>query len=255
MTRLAAFYGLACLVTWPLAALYDVSYALPFLGIFGPTVAALLVVGATEGRRGLTALLASLARWRVGITWYGFAILVPIALVTGVWVAHAASWGPTMPFLERQPPWSFLIASLVVGEELGWRGFALPELQRRHSPLTASVILGVAWGLWHLMNFFIPGYPHFGRSLLAFVVATVAYSILFTLLFNRTGSVLLVTLFHATINLASPRGIPVVREQWLEVLVYCLAAALVVWLIGPGLGAREPVPATRGAAPTPELTS
>jgi membrane protease YdiL (CAAX protease family) len=253
--RLLAYYGLACFFTWPLAALYSVSSALPLLGLFGPAAAACIVVGTSEGRPGLRSLLARLGRWRVGLEWYAFAPLVPLLLVSVVWVAHAVRWEPTVPLLEVQSPITLALAFLVVGEELGWRGFALRELQQRVSPLTASLILGAAWGFWHLMNFLIPGYPHFGRSLLAFVAATMAYSVLFTLLFNRTGgSVLLVTLLHAAINLLSPRGIPIVRAQWLEVIVYAVAAVATLWLAGPRLGAPVGPPPSPAPERVPELS-
>ena len=83
----------------------------------------------------------------------------------------------------------------MVGEELGWRGYALPRLLERFSPLVASLILGVIWWLWHLPTFFIAGTPQFRQPVVAFLIMTTAYSILMTWIFLHThGSVLIATL-------------------------------------------------------------
>lgn len=239
MKRLTAFYAIACLVSWLLSALYEVSLALPILGLFGPAVAAVVVHARTGGRPAVTTLLSAVGGWRVGAGWYAFVVLVPFALSGAVWAAHAVIWHATPFALARLGPLDLVVAVLVVGEELGWRGFALPELLRDRSALSASLVLGVLWGLWHLPNFLIPGYPHWDLSLPAFVCATMAYSVLFTVLFNRTGgSVLLATMFHAAINLITPSGIPAEHRQWLVAAVWSAAAAVAVLLAGPDLGRR-----------------
>jgi membrane protease YdiL (CAAX protease family) len=244
MKRLAAFYAIACLITWPLAALIPLSPVLPLLGLFGPAVAAAIVVGRTEGRQGVSALLATLGRWRVGAGWYAVVILLPFALAFAVWAVNALIWGPTPFTLARRTAIDVAVAVLVVGEELGWRGFALPELLRRRTALSASLILGLMWACWHLLNFLIPAYPHYGRSMLAFVIATMAYSVLFTFVFNRTaGSVLVSALFHTAINFISLRGVPLDRQQWLRAGVYGVAALAAVLVAGRELG-RPPRPAS-----------
>lgn len=229
--RLVSFFFLAYLLTYPLAALYSVSLIFPLLALFAPAVAACLVLGATEGKTGIKRLFARLLIWRVPLKWYAFVIFVPFVLVFAVWAIHAIFWEVTPFNLLELSPVSFLIAFLIIGEELGWRGFALPELQKRFSALTASLILGVLWAFWHLPNFLIPGYPHYGQSFFAFLLAATAYSILITFVFNRTsGSVLIASIFHAAINLLSPAGIPSTRALWLEALVYGFTA-IVLWII------------------------
>src|SRR3712207_6537622 len=89
-----------------------------------------------------------------------------------------------------------------MGEELGWRGYALPRLLARRSALAASLILGLLWGLWHLPTFYVLGAPQHGLPISAFLLLTMAYSVLFTWIYLHTrGSVLIATLFHSAINL------------------------------------------------------
>src|SRR4029434_2330229 len=108
---------------------------------------------------------------------------------------------------------------LVVGEELGWRGYALPLLLEKRSAVTASLILGVIWGVGHLPTFVIPGTPQYGLPFVAFLLLTIEYSILMTWVFLHTsGSVLIATLFHGTINLSQGfflGGIEGASRYWL----------------------------------------
>ena len=91
----------------------------------------------------------------------------------------------------------------MVGEELGWRGYALPKLLETRSALTASVILGVVWGLWHLPTFFSSSAPQQGLPIVAFVLMTIEYSIIMSWIYLHTrGSVLIATLCHGAINLS-----------------------------------------------------
>jgi membrane protease YdiL (CAAX protease family) len=125
----------------------------------------------------------------------------------------------------------FIVFVLVVGEELGWRGYALPLLLEQRSAVTSSLILGVLWGLWHLPTFLVPGTPQYGLSLPAFVLLTVEYSILMTWVYLHTkGSVLIATLFHGAINLSQGLflgGIEGATRYWLLCVVYGVAALVV----------------------------
>ena len=125
---------------------------------------------------------------------------------------------------------------LVVGEEIGWRGYALPRLLATRSMLSASLILGVLWGAWHLPTFFIPGLPQHSIPFSAFMLLTIAYSVLFTWMYVRTaGSVLIATLFHGSINFCQGfflGGIDPAREYWLLAFVWWVAALVV--LVGTG---------------------
>lgn len=225
----ASFVLLSYAWTWPLAAAIEQSLVLPMLGLFGPLIAAMIVVGATEGRDGLRALRA---RFRVrpkDLPWLLVAILLPVVLLVPVWLL--ARWSnPEIAF--RPGPvslLSLLLAVLIVGEEVGWRGFALPYLLARRSALASSLILGTVWAFWHLPNFLLPGFPHRGLPFPAFLILLLSFSILFTWLAGKTGGSLTVAVvFHAALNLFSVEGIDPSRQYWLRALVYGATAAVVV---------------------------
>ena len=140
-----------------------------------------------------------------------------------------------------------VLAFLIVGEEVGWRGFALPYLLGRWPALASSLVLGLVWALWHLPNFFLPGYPHHGLPFTAFVLLIVSYSVLFTWLSLRTdGSLPLAVVFHAALSLFSLSGIDPVREYWCRAAVYGAVAAMVG--TRPGREAAMLTPAARTTA-------
>ena len=196
------------------------------LGVFGPTVAALILLTVTEGKKGLSALFRRLLLWRVGLHWYGFVLLWPAALSLAS-SGLAMLFGAPSPDLAHPPilgvssfpseirvaaplllvPVLFLQQFFVgssMGEELGWRGYALPRLQARHSALVASLVLGVLWGLWHLPLFFTQGDARANLSFGWFLVGIVMATILFTWVYNHTqGSLLLALLFHTSTALTS----------------------------------------------------
>lgn len=175
---------------------------------FGPLLAA-VVVAAGLGRAALEELLASVARWRVSPVWYLAALYGP-ALVA---VAGASAWyGPGALAYDRMWPEivtrylpSALIMLVTAGpiqEELGWRGFALPRLQRLLGPVSGTVVLGAVWATWHLPNVFLRGWDATTAAL--FLLATFLTAFAYTWLTNGArGSVLLAMLLHAGINTSS----------------------------------------------------
>jgi uncharacterized protein len=193
---------------------YPVS-AFPWLalGIFlGPTLAAFIMTGVTEGRAGIRRLLRRIVLWRVGLRWYLFAFIgVPLVMTLGTILVPGglASLQFLGPGYVLAYPVTF-IATLIIGgplgEEIGWRGFALPRMQPLQGPLVGSIILGLLWGLWHLPEFFVPAWAETsgGSNLLAivkFCIFAIASAIVFTWVFNNTkGSVLMAVLVHATID-------------------------------------------------------
>ncbi|HET7479355.1 MAG TPA: CPBP family intramembrane glutamic endopeptidase, partial [Rubrobacteraceae bacterium] len=158
--------------------------------IVGPTLSAFIVTGATEGREGVRRLLRRIVLWRVSLQWYLIvlvgipALIVFCAIVMpGALASFKASAVPSTLFLYVVAGAVFLFAGGPVFEEIGWRGFALPRLQRLYGPLVGSLILGVLWGMWHLPLFFIPSWdtPHGSPLDIAlFVIWAVSIAILFT---------------------------------------------------------------------------
>ncbi|HWI63414.1 MAG TPA: CPBP family intramembrane glutamic endopeptidase [Symbiobacteriaceae bacterium] len=170
--------------------------ALWVVGVIGPICAAILVAYAEAGAPGVRGLLSRLLLWRVGARWYLVAIL---ARALPMLVAAAVS-GAVLPFTFR--PWVWLTSALLflggaVCEETGWRGWALPALQKRFSPWVASVALGIIWAAWHLPQFLTVGDEHANRSFSLFLINMVAFTILMTWVNNRTnGSILMAVIFH-----------------------------------------------------------
>ncbi|HLA24284.1 MAG TPA: type II CAAX endopeptidase family protein [bacterium] len=244
---LVAFFVLAFLFSWlvavPLALQRGgvlparLPYSLHYLMAFGPMLAALIVVGATEGRPALGRFLTRGFRLSVGWGWLTFALLAPLAFF-GVGVVAAAVSGRAVPGIHELGQVNFLpnlglgawllwILTSGLGEETGWRGYALPRLQSRRSPLAASLILAVPWVLWHLPAFFyLPNYMSFGVMLPGFALGVAAGSIVYTWLYNKTGgSILAAVLFHGSFNF-------VTASQAGTGLVAAVASTLVmVWAV------------------------
>ncbi len=191
---------------------------LPLMIVMGymPTLAAVIVTGRTKGKTGVRALLGKLLIARVGLRWYAVAIFGLTMIYIGtIALYNAMGFAPALSYLsEKTPPFSspldlipriillFLIVGIINGEELAWRGFALPRLQAKYSALTSSLILGVIWSLFHLPLFFtLTGSSQADWSFSSFLLSTVSITIFYTWIYNNTrGSVWLAYLFHAAAN-------------------------------------------------------
>jgi membrane protease YdiL (CAAX protease family) len=182
--------------------------------ILGPTVSAFIMTGATEGRGGVRRLLRRIVLWRVGVGWYLFVlvgipaiIVLSTVILPGALSSFQASAVPSTLFLYVVAGPVFLFAGGPVFEEIGWRGFALPRLQRLYGPLVGTLVLGALWGLWHLPLFLIPSWdtPHGNlRDVACFVILAMSIAIVITWVFNNTkSSVLLAILAHGSLNSAA----------------------------------------------------
>jgi membrane protease YdiL (CAAX protease family) len=179
-----------------------------FVGAFGPMVASVAITAQEGGRAGLRLLLSRVTRWRVAPVWYAVAILGPIALTLATMVLNVVFGGrppelsaivgtlPTVVVLSL-----YMLVQVGIGEEVGWRGYALPKLQSGYSALVSSVILGVLWALWHLPVFFNPDTSYGNTPFWAFLIFLIPFAILYTWVLNGTGgSVLMVMVLHAVTN-------------------------------------------------------
>ena len=233
---LVAFFVLAYALTWPLIPLVSVSPLWGFPALFGPAFAAIIVVAVANGRAGLRDLLGRMARWRVGARWYALALGLPMVLALAAAGLHIMLGARMAVEFGNLSVLNFVVFVLIVGEELGWRGYALPKLLARRSALSASLILGALWGAWHLPTFFVPGVPQYGLPFSAFVLLTMSYSVLFTWVYlHTTGSVLIATLLHGAINFSQGfllGGIAPAREYWLLAAVYGITALILVVAAG-----------------------
>jgi membrane protease YdiL (CAAX protease family) len=173
----------------------------------GPALAAVMVTAANDGKTGVERLLRPLGQWRVGAIWLILAVIAPaLLLLAGRIVTRALGLAATVASPGSNSA-GMVMATLVMslfantGEEVGWRGFALPRLQKNHSALLATGVVGVLWGLWHLPLFFWQGHPMAAYPFGSWFIGTVALAFIYTWLYNGTrGSLLVVTLFHVLTN-------------------------------------------------------
>jgi membrane protease YdiL (CAAX protease family) len=242
---LVAYFILVYALAWMLIPLVvSVSLAFALIALFAPAIAAVVVTALVEGRTGVNALLRRVVQWRVRFKWYVVAVGLPVALALAVLGIHGLLGAP-ISIAPSEIGLTLTLAALVIGEEIGWRGFALPRLQARYNNLTASLILGVLWAAWHLPNALIPGLGHYFYAFPAFLVWVVSMSVLFTWLATHTqGSVLIAWIFHASINatLAIFFIGDTVRQWWLSAAVYAVAALTIVIINGPNLAHKPTAP-------------
>ena len=201
---LLAFFLLAFVIAWgswiPALHWHSLPKTLPLIGLFAPVIAALVV----RGRAGVADVVARMRIWRIRGRWYAVAaLLMPavylIAVLLDDQLSGAADhriWvGSTPAFLLVSLVWLLFVTS---GEEIGWRGFALPEMLRLGmSPLHASLVLGIVWGVWHLPFYWSSGQTGIPYPL--FLALTVGQSLIYTALYLRSrGSLIPAILLHAT---------------------------------------------------------
>jgi membrane protease YdiL (CAAX protease family) len=216
--------------------------AVLLLGVFAPGLVAIALTYRTEGRAATQSLLSRIFKWDVGWRWYLFALAYMPVVKLLVAVVHRIALGAWPRFGET--PWFLMAGAITVstwaqaGEEIGWRGFALPRLSERFGLAPASIILGVIWATWHLPLFFFPGGDTMGQSFPLYLLQVTAVSVAMAWLYWRTGgSLLLVMLLHAAINntkdivpSADPNatnvwGLSHSRVAWLTVALLWIAAA------------------------------
>lgn len=269
---LGVFFVLAYAISWAFILPWSVSespvglgwlpYTLPdafgivmfVLAPLGPALAAVLVTAVIEGREGVRRLLGRIKRWRVGLRWYVVALFGFLFAYVAGYVAVLGP-DPLTELLENWPLFFTTFLPLVVlgifvpsiGEEPGWRGFALPRLQERYGPVPGTLVLGTLVGLYHLPGFFTPFLgPITLSEFVMFELTAIAATFIYTWIFNGSGgSLLIVILLHAAGNAASGLLTPVFDELpyggWaatiidggaLNVIVFTAIALLLVVLTG-----------------------
>jgi len=223
-----AFYLLAFVFSWTLWVLDFTALGkmliVSWIGDAGPAFAAILVTAITIGRPGVETLLASLFRWRVKVRWYLIALFLP-AFHVGVTILGYTlfSGDPNPPhfdpnfWLDTFPThFPVLLLSLplgmvvLAGEEIGWRGYALPQVEKRYGSLAACLITGALWGAWHIIQAADPQstFQKYGANLpfmlFLFILATTGYTFLYAWIARHSnGSLLLACLFHAAYDITS----------------------------------------------------
>ena len=229
------FFLLTFLITWGVIGPYilypewaaerfgEISGTHPafFLATWAPALSAFALIAVLRGAGGLRAFLSRLALWRISAAWVVFVALgLPCVFVAGSLIKG----GPMLaPMTENGPGALFtvLVIMLFLGpvEEFGWRGVAQPLLQRRVMPFWAGIVIGSAWGLWHLPAFYLAGTVFAEWNFLPFFIGNVTLAVLVTPIFNASrGSLLWPMLFHwQLINPFWPDAQP--WDTWILVVV------------------------------------
>jgi membrane protease YdiL (CAAX protease family) len=253
--RIGSFFLLTYAISWSLDAAVLVLGVDPswtrwivsgFLSALGPAIAAGVVLSVSGD--GLRDWLGRVVHWRVHPKWYAAAVGIPVIVALGSGAVLQLVGGPVEFASFAFDPVSLgigiLLGTTIGGgqEELGWRGFAQPELQERYGGLRAAVLVGVLWGGWHLPLFFDPAAIHSQwplESQLAYFVGIVAFSILLAWVYNGSGgSILLAMLVHGTENAAGglvpldpERAIVDGVPDWVALAPMNVSHAVLLWLL------------------------
>jgi len=240
---LVPFFLITFVISWSILGLYmfynegmksvfgqlSGMHPLFFLAVWAPAIAAFFVITIKEGFSGLKRFIARIKILKCSVRWCLFIFAgVPLVFYIGAGIKGTI-------FTEPLPISGGLLAILtalffaaIKGpiEEFGWRGFALPLIQRHVAPLWAGIILGFIWGIWHLPAFLISGTQQSAWSFTPFFLGTIAISVLLTALFNESkGSILLPAILHFQfMNPIWPDAQP--YDTYLLVVI----TAVLVWL-------------------------
>ena len=224
----------------------------------GPALAAFWVTGVLEGKAGMARLLRRTFQVRAGLQWYAVALFIFLA----IWLAAYSFLYDGVPLRNLIANPSLLVSTFLpsvvmgliipsIGEEPGWRGFALPRLQAAYGPVIATLILGTLHGVWHLPALFTPLLGPFTiQGFIVFVLTAAAGTFIYTWVFNNTrGSVWMAMILHASSNAASqlvgsliPEDMPLtgwmkaLESGWINVIVFTAVAILLVLLTRGTLG-------------------
>ena len=235
----------------------------------GPSLSGLLMTATVHGRAGLRELLVRLTRWRVRIGWYAVAILTaPLAVAITLFTLSLFSPIFLPAIVTSDDRLSLLIMGTTVGlvggflEELGWTGFAIPELLQRHRVLSTGLIVGVLWGTWHLLiTYWMSGDATGTSSLAVFLPSLVAsygelpaYRVIMVWVYDRTRSLWLAMLMHASLIFSTlfvlnsvTTGAPAVLWHFVLAIVLWIVVGLIAVVNGGNLS--QPVASEPGVGP------
>jgi uncharacterized protein len=210
------------------------------VALAGPSVAGILLTGLVDGRAGLSEFRSRLLKWRVGVRWYAVALLTAPILYVAVLFALSLISPKFLPgIFTTSDKASLLLIGIVVGlivgffEELGWTGFAIPRMRQRYGILSTGLILGLLWGVWHYPLFSASGTPSVALALAIVLVRLFtwlpAYRVLMVWVYDRTGSLLVAMLMHASLSASMFILAPLVTG--VAIVTSVLVWAAVLWVV------------------------
>jgi membrane protease YdiL (CAAX protease family) len=232
---LLSLFLLAYAFTWWISPLgFDSFPVFPY----GPFVAVLLLVGLTAGRDGVRRMLRSLGDWRAHPKWYAFAVFLPLLIAVPAVLVMRPLGAPASAMPTAASALEFLVVLPIMivvggplGEELAWRGYALPVLQQRHRPLVAVLVLAVGHAVWHLPLFFTDEPPAPGP----WILGLLSGGVVLAWLWNCTGRILLPILLHGANNAAEQAFMQGFTSRdadhlaWIVALGWTVAAMVIIW--------------------------
>lgn len=245
---------------------FSAHWTIVFVPYFlGPSLSGILLTGLIYGRAGFRDLLSRLLRWRVSARWYAMALLTAPLLVTTMLLALSLISPVYLPeIFTKADKVGLLVTGLAVGlvegglmEELGWTGFATPELRRRYSILATGLIVGILWAIWH----FLPTYWGSGDAsgalsltlllppCLFYAGVLPAYRVLMVWVYDHTGSLFVAMLMHASLT-ASTLFILAPAAQGVPLMIYYVVFTAVIWAVVAAVAATN-----RGQLARPPLGS
>jgi len=230
------------------------------LHVFGPAIAAIVMTSVISGKAGLYELRQRIRQVRASSKWYLFVLLgIPALVMLGIIVqpgAISSFKGFTTSLLVGYP-FSLIAVFLGVGlgEEPGWRGFALPRMQKQYGSLRGTVLLGILWSCWHLPDFLTAskgggeetGWSTFLTNFPIFTLAVVSLSVIMTWLYNYThGSLFIAILAHASIDAPEAAGwtalfpaVSMIGLHWAILIAFAIPAILILILTRGRLGYKQ----------------
>jgi membrane protease YdiL (CAAX protease family) len=239
---LLPFFFFTFMLTWGIIALYVFlpefmvglfgqltgSHPLFYLAVWSPAIAAFYIIFRKYGFKGIKAFLKGLFLWRAPWGWYVFLLLgIPVIFFAGAYL-NGKLFSEPLPYQTLAPALVAIAMAVIKGpvEEFGWRGFALPLLQRRVAPIRAALIIGIIWGLWHTPAFLLSGTQQSQWDFAPFFLGCIAISVIISALFNATkGSIVLCAFLH--FNLMNPLW---PDAQPYDTYLLIVAAVIVVWV-------------------------
>lgn len=256
-----AFFVLSFVLTWCYFWMIWAPLGLPrsliALGGLGPAISAFVVLAFTTGKAGVLRLLYSIVHWRVGLQWYLFALLgLPLLNLLAFLVVPgnfadmvAPNWHLPQLYM-REMAISVTLGIAPFWEEVGWRGFGHPRMQRLKGPIAGSLTLGALWGLWHMPFFYGPlamtgpdaTFVGASVALVEFTIGLMGFSVLMAWVLNNCGgSVLIAIILHAAFDSSglalagmfpsiSPHYLPVHYQTLGIAIIYSVAALVVIVL-------------------------
>ena len=220
--------------------------------IASPSVVGVVLTAAVDGRTGLKEMFSRVVRWRVSPVWYATALLLPFSISGLGYLVQGLLGGPLAPINFVEQLVFFLPFGLMAPlfEEFGWRGFALPRLQRRHNALVSALIVGLGWALWHATVNYMGKVAQYRTTIVPWLLLWSQYnfsqSVLLSWIHNNTrNSMLLVLLGHFGITMGNMFGLPDatvgddLQATLVNVALYWLVAIVIIVATGPRRLVRE----------------